>query len=25
LHDPQAYIAAVLGTDRATIPREHRP
>ena len=25
LHDPQAYIAAVLGKDRATIPREHRP
>ena len=25
LHDPQAYIAAVLGADRATIPREHRP
>ena len=25
LHDPQAYIAAVLGADRATIQREHRP
>ena len=25
LHDPQAYIAAVLGADRARIKREHRP
>ena len=25
LHQPQAYIAAVLGEERATIPRETRP